>query len=379
MKNNRLLELDALRGIAALAVVVYHYFYRYNELNNRPDAIINLVYFGKYGAQFFFIISGFVIYWTLSRVEKPLDFLISRFSRLYPVYWVAAVITFSIVAVSGLPGKKVSIYDAAGNLLMFHEYFRIPHIDGVYWTLTVELTFYFWIFILYLSRQLKWAEYWMFPVLTVAVLQSVNLFKLPEIVNKIFITHHISFFIAGISFYKLANKISDRFTLPLIFLSLASTAFIISIKHSLVFSVFYACFYLAISGKLKFLVLKPFVFLGTISYPLYLLHQNLGYVILNRFYERQLSTTAGAFLSIILCVLIATLLNKYVEKPALQSIRNFYRSNRKMKQVADMLSFNRNSISSVLIFDRQISDEISQSPKAPASSANPGQSQSDPV
>ncbi len=331
MKNNRLFELDALRGIAALAVVVYHYFHRYNEVHNRPEAIIDWVYFGKYGAQFFFIISGFVIYWTLSKVEKPLDFLISRFSRLYPVYWVAVIITFSIVAITGLPGKEVSIYEALYNLLMFHEYFKIPHVDGVYWTLTVELTFYFWIFILYLSRQLKRAEYWMLPVLIVAVLQSSGFFKLPGIVNKILITYHISFFIAGISFYKIINKNSDRFTIPLIIFSLISTAFIISIKHFLVFSAFYACFYLAISGRMKFLSFKPFVFLGGISYSLYLLHQNIGFVILNKFYENQLPTTLGAFLSIALCVLFASLLNKYVEKPALSAIRDFYKYNQKMK------------------------------------------------
>ncbi|NLL13183.1 MAG: acyltransferase [Fibrobacter sp.] len=377
MKKNRLLELDALRGIAALAVVVYHYFYRYNELHNRPDDILNWVYFGKYGAQFFFIISGFVIYWTLSRVDKPLDFLISRFSRLYPVYWVAVIITFSIVAITGLPGKEVSIYEALCNLLMFHEYFKIPHVDGVYWTLTVELTFYFWIFILYLSRQLKWAEYWMLPVLMVAVLQSTGFFKLPEIVNKIFITYHISFFIAGISFYKIINKTSDRFTIPLILISLVSTAFIISFKHFLVFSFFYTGFYLAISGRLRFLSFKPFVFLGGISYSLYLIHQNVGFVILNKFSENQLPTAPGAFLSIVLCVIAASLLNRYVEKPALSAIREFYRSNRRMKQIADMFAFNRQNVSSVLVSDKQTHGKIGRTQELSSSSAGQEQSKSD--
>jgi len=376
MKNNRLFELDALRGIAALAVVVYHYFYRYNELNNRPDEIISWVYFGKYGAQFFFIISGFVIYWTLSKVEKPLDFLISRFSRLYPVYWVAVIITFSVVKVAGLPGKEVSINEAICNLLMFHEYFKIPHVDGVYWTLTVELTFYFWIFILYLSKQLKWAEYWMLPVLIAAVLQSIGFFKLPEIVNKILIIYHINFFIAGISFYKIINKISDRFTISLILISLISIVFIMSFKHFLVFSVFYIIFYLAISGNLKFLSLKPFVFLGGISYSLYLLHQNVGFVILNKFHENQLPSVSGAFLSIALCVLAASLLNKYVEKPSLLAIRDFYGNNQRMKRVRELFSFSFRSTSSVFISDKQISGEISQIQRLKASSMDKGQSQS---
>lgn len=335
MKTNRLFELDALRGIAALAVVFYHYFYRYNELYNNQNAIVELVYFGKYGAQFFFIISGFVIYWTLSRVEKPLDFLISRFSRLYPVYWIAVLITFSLVSIIGLSGKEISCYEALGNLLMFHEYFGISHVDGVYWTLTVELTFYFWIFVLYMSGQLKRAEYCMLPVLLMAVLHSTGVFRLPEIVNKLFITYHINFFIAGICFYKIVNKTADIFTIPVILLSLISTIFIISVKHFLVFTVFYACFYLVVSGYFKFLSFKPFVFLGRISYSLYLLHQNIGFMIINKFQENRLPAVLGAFLSLVFCVLIASLLNRYVEKPALLLIRNKYKNSLKMQKIAE--------------------------------------------
>lgn len=345
MKNNRLLELDALRGIAALAVVFYHYFYRYNEVYNHSSQIVHWLYFGKYGAQFFFIISGFVIYWTLNRVEKPADFLVSRFSRLYPVYWMAVIITFTVVLVFGLPGKQVPFGSAVTNLMMFHEYFNIPHVDGVYWTLTVELTFYFWAFTLYLLKQLDRAEFFMVPVLIMSLLQSLNVVVIPEILDKFFITNHVSFFIAGICFFKIAHKKTNRFTVPVLIFSLLCTASIISIKHCILFSFFYVIFYLAVTGKFRFLSFKPFVFLGAVSYSLYLLHQNIGFIIINKFYAYQLNPVYGAFLSLILCVFAASLLNKYVEKPFLSLIRNFYKRNKKIQRIAVILSFNKEIVS----------------------------------
>lgn len=336
MKHNRLVELDALRGIAALAVVLYHYFYRYNQLYDHRTVNVDWLYFGKYGAQFFFIISGFVIYWTLNNIEKPMDFLVSRFSRLYPVFWVSLFITFSAVSLFGLSGKNVSLTGALLNLLMFHEYFGTPHIDGVYWTLTVELTFYFWVFILYLFRQLKNAELWMTPVLLLTIMQAKDIIELPVFVNRLFLVYHINFFIAGIGFYKLVNKKATRLTPIIIIFSLLSTAVTISVKHFILFSFFYSVFFFAVSSRLKFLSFKPFVFLGAISYSLYLLHQNIGFIIINKFNEHHLNPNSGAVLSLLLCITIASLLNKYIEKPSLIFIRNVYKHNSRIQQFSKL-------------------------------------------
>ncbi|WP_370661069.1 heparan-alpha-glucosaminide N-acetyltransferase domain-containing protein [Psychrosphaera algicola] len=53
MKNQRLLELDALRGLAALAVVCYHYFYRYNELYGHESVNVGWSHIGKFGVELF--------------------------------------------------------------------------------------------------------------------------------------------------------------------------------------------------------------------------------------------------------------------------------------------------------------------------------------
>ncbi|TOO76409.1 acyltransferase, partial [Vibrio parahaemolyticus] len=107
-----------VRGIAALAVVIYHYLYRYNELYTHQDLNLDWAYWGKYGVQLFFIISGFVIFMSLERVKKPLDFIASRFTRLFPAYWIALIITTLVVYSFGLPGREVSLTSTVINFTM---------------------------------------------------------------------------------------------------------------------------------------------------------------------------------------------------------------------------------------------------------------------
>jgi peptidoglycan/LPS O-acetylase OafA/YrhL len=81
----RLLELDVFRGLAALAVVLFHYTTVYERTYDHHDEMLFDFSLGHYGVQLFFIISGFVIFMTLNRTKSALDFVVSRFSRLYPV------------------------------------------------------------------------------------------------------------------------------------------------------------------------------------------------------------------------------------------------------------------------------------------------------
>ena len=96
--TNRIIELDALRGIAAIFVLIYHYTYRYNSLYGHSGILEELgFYWGKQGVQLFFMISGFVIFLSLNHLKKPMDFIVSRFSRLYPPFWIAIACTFLVV------------------------------------------------------------------------------------------------------------------------------------------------------------------------------------------------------------------------------------------------------------------------------------------
>ena len=160
--RERFLELDALRGVAAMSVLFFHYTTRYHELFGHTDRVYCSFPLGSCGVNLFFMISGFVILMTLDRCKRPLDFVFARFSRLYPVYWVAVIFTFAVVSICGLPGREYSLATLVANLTMFHGLFRFADVDSVYWTLVCELCFYglIWgIFTLGLRRQLERALY----------------------------------------------------------------------------------------------------------------------------------------------------------------------------------------------------------------------------
>src|SRR6266446_6407653 len=88
-KPIRFEELDALRGVAALSVILFHYLHQYDAIYGKDGVLL----FGAlnwpsgiYGVYLFFMISGFVIFMTLRGARDWLDFVVSRFSRLYPAY-----------------------------------------------------------------------------------------------------------------------------------------------------------------------------------------------------------------------------------------------------------------------------------------------------
>lgn len=335
--KSRLLELDAIRGLAAVVVVLYHYFYRYHEIYGHAGLPYQWAQAGQYGVQLFFMVSGFVIFWTLARIEKPADFIVSRFSRLYPAYWASITLTFFAVGYVGLPGREVHWLQAVGNGLMFHEYLRIPHVDGVYWTLTVELTFYFWIFLLYLFGLLKRVEYSLLPVVALTALQGLGLVSLPSAINKLLLVQQLPFFLAGIGFYKLVHGERSAVVLFAIGFSWLAALADFSVQRLAAYSLCYLLFYLAVSGRLALLATRPLIFLGGISYALYLLHQNIGYLVIQAFYAGGLPPLAGIGLALAISLLLATLLTHCVERPAIRWIRELYANSAALQRLAGRL------------------------------------------
>ena len=164
----RLHELDALRFVAALAVVLYHLTYTNTAQTSFPE-IDAVTRFGYMGVDLFFIISGFVILWS-AQGRSPVAFVIARFSRLYPIFWVALLTTSAVVWHDGV----ITIRQILLNATMVPSYFGAGFIDGAYWTLQIELNFYFLIFILLVFGQINNAEKWAYGWLVVIALTLVT-------------------------------------------------------------------------------------------------------------------------------------------------------------------------------------------------------------
>lgn len=138
--DNRLTNLDVFRAIAALTVCLFHF---------HPHSVFR---YGHYGVDVFFVISGFIIPASLLRSGYQLgglkSFLVSRFVRLYPAYFLAGlmavVLWYVSAAIPGFKGQAPSFtwQMILNNLLMTCDFLDTPWIIPVFWTLAVEAQYY---------------------------------------------------------------------------------------------------------------------------------------------------------------------------------------------------------------------------------------------
>lgn len=327
----RLQEVDALRGIAALVVVLFHFSTRMLELYPELASPSLRVPWGHYGVNLFFIISGFVIFMTLERVRQPMDFVVSRFSRLFPAYWLCLWLTFAVTHLLGLPGKTVGVTDALINMSMLHGLARVPHVDGVYWTLEVELLFYVGMWSLY---RIGWLGrlHWALAGLLAARLAW---FLAPRLLgvdfswtlSRLLILPYIPWFTLGIAVYlglPARAAAQRRRALPLALAALASLAVEDSPWLALLAASLALTVWLAASGRLAPLRHPVLVWLGTISYPLYLLHENIGWAVMRQLQGLGLHADLAWALTLAGVLALAHAVTRWVEQPAMRWLRQRY-------------------------------------------------------
>jgi peptidoglycan/LPS O-acetylase OafA/YrhL len=326
-KNNRMLELDALRGIAALSVFFYHASIYYKE-----SIYFSLFRFGQTGVDLFFIISGFVIFSSIQNKTR-IQFIKSRFIRLFPSYWFAVTFTFILILIKFyeksilnlLPFKQYLI-----NLSMIQEFFKVENLDGPYWTLYIELFFYL-IILFFLKKEF-------FIYLTLTTLMLTTLFVRLNIIPNIFpfsilsttpISAQSSLFLAGILFYKLMVSKNKLYFLPIVCCLICQTLILkthyqyASIQdihfneHITLLSIFFVLFSFLIYNKLKFLIIKPLLILGNISYMLYLTHQYLTTEIIEYYLVKRKGLNLGIsifFISLPIVLALAYYSNLLIQK-----------------------------------------------------------------
>jgi len=141
----RIASLDAARAIAALLVVCQHSFETFVPSIPKSFAILNL---GQVGVVCFFLISGFVIPYSLQSHGSLLKYAISRVFRIFPLYWAVLMITCFLlwlrIPVLGHDAMNaLSWRSFAVHIFMIQSLFKIPNMVGISWTLVIEMVFYF--------------------------------------------------------------------------------------------------------------------------------------------------------------------------------------------------------------------------------------------
>lgn len=326
--KHRILILDALRGIAALWVVLFHFTL------SRPQEQL-FFKFGTTGVDLFFMISGFVIFMSVQNIKTIQAFAIIRFCRLYPTYLAAVTFTFALIVAKYLfqnNVESINFLQYLANLTMFQFYFRIADLDGPYWTMIIEMLFYFIIGILFYFNLLK--KTIVFGVLYILSMIVLLLFFnsnaiLSFILSSIPLLKFLPLFLSGILFYNIwtknGTKISNYLLLLgcltcqiLLYKFLRSSIFINQLEYAVMISIYYFLFVLFVNHQLNFIVTKLTLFLGKISFALYLVHQYLGNEIIIPFLTNTLHLNfwiAAFAIALPIVILIAYNITHYIEVP----------------------------------------------------------------
>ena len=328
-KSKRFIELDSLRGISIMLVLISHYTWAYDyHFNLLSEHYFHFPY-GEVGVKLFFMISGFVILMTIEKTIKIKLFIISRFSRLFPTYWFCMLISISVLLYFPVPTLgHYTLSEFLVNLTMLQGFFKVRHIDQVYWSLGVELLFYCiigWIFILNLIRKIEWiCIFWLALCLTSLIFDFYHESKF----KVLFMLIDAPMFIAGMMFYKCVNNYPKYIYIIIILLSyiisqvttylsgFEERQYSVSILLHFLNTGVFVIFYFAIIFKLKIFSNRILIFLGNISFPLYLLHNIIGYAIIYQLRQITNNQAIYTLATAILCISLAYLVSKFIEKPS---------------------------------------------------------------
>lgn len=332
--QHRITHLDGLRGVAAVAVVLSHVA---EQINARfptlaLDRMLDFVGFGRIGVVTFFCLSGFVIPFSFRAVKPVQSFAISRFFRLYPAYW----LSLAIAALVALPQSYPPLTLLA-NATMVQSVLRQPDVLGVYWTLFIELVFYGVCVAMFVSGLLARVEAVVLAVVVLclaaiaaAALSYVNFPVKPPVGIPGYLA--IMFF-GTVCRYAFLNgeRLAIRALPALVVLLVVAITLVALMGYTrgnlpdrpladwLGVYVGLALFLLA--WKAKALLSRPtMIWLGNISYSLYLLHSLcvLGSARLAAHFDAPAVQIAIILAAIPFSMLVAHVSNRFVEQPAIR-------------------------------------------------------------
>lgn len=344
--NNRLVNLDSLRGIAALTVFFSHaigfmplkpeWFYLISDYQ------LHIFYDGAAAVDLFFVLSGFCIAYGFYVNDKYnqikyVNFVIRRIFRLYPAYLVALLICYLGYSMYVAPPEEyMSVWG--------REFWQWEDLTGVQviklcslvvagdtkllnppsWSLVVEMRIAFVLpFVIYFIG--KYRQHWKWiilaslliniikmniagigiflPLFTVGILMAAHIDKIQCWINRLSITEYIFLMLIGWFLYEC------RFPFDMEHIDTTGmTAHLITGIGSSIFIM--GVFRLNVQEKLSGAVGS---FLGRISYSIYLIHFPIQLLC----FSLQINVIVEIILALLISIILADLIYRYIELPCI--------------------------------------------------------------
>ncbi|MFJ9947007.1 acyltransferase family protein [Kitasatospora sp. NPDC091207] len=361
-KRPRLYALDGMRLFAALSVLSFHWT-AYVGISGvwqgvTPKEVLptvnRMAAYGWLGVELFFVISGFVICMSCWG-KRPGEFFVSRVVRLYPGYWAGIALTSLVVlnfknfARLGA-GDGLNASTILGNLTMLQTPLGMRHVDGVYWTLWVEMRFYL-LFAIVVATGLTYRKVVAFcgiwTILAVLAPQA----QIP-LLTTLAMPNESPFFIAGVGMFLmyrfgqnllLWGIVGFSWILALTRLGSIQEVYVNVLGHPLSWNVMAgvvtAAFALVLGaalGLFDWVQWKWLTVAGALTYPLYLIHQEIGWTLIHFLLTKHFGVGAALGTALVTVMVGAWLIHRLVERPVSKILKNALdRSMATLRKVSD--------------------------------------------
>lgn len=314
--EKRVSAIDCLRGLAALSVCFFHFVHGNGHYLPPANYLKKIGSCGFLGVEIFFIISGFILPLSLESSNYSLKnyfpFILKRLIRIDIPYLVVILLGIVLAYLSTLSPfyKGLPFYIDYINIALHIGYltsiFGKAWINPAFWTLALEFQFYLLIALIYPLLIRKGAYLHVFIALSLISSYFIQ--------TNDFIFSYLPFFCLGIVFFKYYRSFIDFKT----FLTLAISIYVFVLLKFDYRYVIASLLPLVIFYKYD-IANKLLLFLGKISYSIYLLHIPIGTRIINitdSLVQDPSIKSLVVFMDILLVVGVSYLFNTFVETPA---------------------------------------------------------------
>ncbi|MFM2082186.1 MAG: hypothetical protein RL380_877 [Verrucomicrobiota bacterium] len=339
--------LQAYRGLAALGVLLFHLTALFKFRLGVDFAARKFLHSGYLGADFFFVLSGFIILYThrddVGRPAMARKFVTRRLTRLYPVFLSVCLIKLATLAIFGVHGEKISTGGLLMSLLLLPQP-GAPLLD-VAWSLSFELVFY----ALFLLLILRGSSPWRIILAHAVAVAVVNLPGMPELqfpLRFVFSPYFLEFYagclVCQVAFSRTWRK-REAAAILAAGLGMVLVGWLwhlgplrgLQIQGYFRQAVFWSTAFglvalgtVALGERLNRFVPRPLKFMGDASYSIYLVHGsvlNLGILLLKSHLPGR-EPLAGIFAVVVGAgaLLAGCLYHRLVEQPLLNLCRRWF-------------------------------------------------------
>ncbi|MEK6788315.1 MAG: acyltransferase [Pseudomonadota bacterium] len=304
MRVNHLHQLDLLRFLASVYVVIFHM----NEpVVFNPSWWTTFCKFGYLGVPVFFVISGYCMA-LIENKSTPFRFLLARLARIYPPYLASLLVVFicvlGIKLVTGV-NDAITLPQSIGSALMTGLMLVSPAtsvqgINWVYWSLIVEVFFYIWFSICLTGQKLR-------LILLILPLFWINAVDWSLLVSGYSIKPlcwviHYPVFLLGYALFRVLHYRSWWLFIVTAALSIYLNE-VFKVGAIFLALVFIAFFRLPLNGSRFESVVS---WGGSISYSLYLVHVPIACYVMIRFREEAIALGVFSHFLADLCIVVVT-------------------------------------------------------------------------